>query len=73
MLLYVCKTCGRWQDVSIARSLNDAVAALARLMNQQPPEQPGYPCPAGCGLMEHVPSDARIVIRPREIEASVEE
>lgn len=69
MLLYTCKTCGRWQDVSLAQSINDAVANVARLMNQQPPEHLGYPCPAGHGLMIQVQPADRIFVRQNEVEA----
>lgn len=73
MLLYRCKTCGRWQDVAILKSLNDALVNVARLMNQQPPEQLGYPCPAGHGLMVQVMPDERIFVRPAVVDAEKKE
>ena len=73
MLLYHCRTCGRWQDVSLLKSMNDAVANVARLMNQEPPEQPGYPCPAVHGLMVQVQATERIYVRSGVVEAMVEE
>lgn len=73
MLLYVCRTCGRWQDVSLLKSMNDAFAQVARLMNQHPPEQLGYPCPAGHGLMVQIQPSDRVYVRASEVEAEEEQ
>ena len=73
MLLYHCRTCGRWQDVSLLKSMNDAFTNVARLMNQEPPEQLGYPCPAGHGLMVHVQATERIYVRSGVVETMVED
>lgn len=67
MLLYACKTCGRWQDVSFIQAFSELSASIAKAFNQPTSEHLGYPCPAGCGLMELVSSDARIFVRPNEL------
>jgi hypothetical protein len=69
MLLYVCPTCGRWQDAKLGEIINNALANISRSLNQQPPEQLGYPCPVGHGLMVWVKATDRVYVRTGEVEA----
>lgn len=67
MLLYTCPTCGRWQDATFGDIMNNALANISRSFNQQPPEQLGYPCPAGHGLMVMVQPSDRVYVRLGEV------
>jgi hypothetical protein len=69
MLLYTCTSCGRWQDVSLAQVFIGVASEITRALNQQPPEQLGYPCPAGHGLMVQVQPTDRLYMRAGEVEA----
>lgn len=74
MLLYICKTCGRWQDASPTAHLTNAANNLLRMANCEPLEPlPGFPCPAGHGLMVEVTADQRIYVRSGVVEAIVKE
>lgn len=56
MILYVCRQCGRWQDVSLAQSLQKAL--LDGMFANAPAEQKNalmnanvFDCPDGHGAM----------------------
>lgn len=70
MILYACPTCGIWQDVSLAKELTKAWNNTVK--SAQIPEDRGWPCPAGHGLMRHVASTDRIFVRPASVESIVE-
>lgn len=69
MVLYVCPECGLWQDVTLAQSISNVLRIVAQSLNQQPPEQLGYPCPAGHGLMISVEVTDRVFVKQASIEA----
>ena len=65
MILYVCPTCGAWQDVSLLKALSDIFAgAGAKATTQQ-----GYPCPAGHGFMAQVQPTDTLIVRPLVVES----
>lgn len=73
MVLYYCKTCGRWQDVSLGKVLSKAL--LDGFFKNAPEEQKQalleanvFDCPAGHGPMVQVQASDRIQVRLREIE-----
>src|SRR5579885_872109 len=61
MLLYICKTCHHWQDMSLASWLSSVADAFAASLRQSmlSPEATPQPsqnvaCPNGCGPMTFV-------------------
>jgi hypothetical protein len=72
MILYACAVCGTWQDVSLAQEFKKAWnAAMKPAPSAQLPEDQGWACPAGHGMMRHVTSKDRIFVRPASIEKIV--
>lgn len=72
MILYACPQCGVWQDISVAQELkkawNNATKSATSL---HLPEDQGWPCPQGHGLMQHVTSQDKIYVRKAVVEAIV--
>lgn len=70
MILYYCPVCGTWQDVSLAEVVKVAFAPLAKwsaeISGAPYEEPPGYPCPAGHGLMAHIQPHEKIMLRSVE-------
>lgn len=73
MFLYVCPNCGRWQDVSFVKALTDVLNNVSKALGQPAPEHPGYPCPAGHGLMIQVQPEDRVSVRSLVVEAQKDE
>ena len=71
-MIYSCEKCGRWQDVSLTKAFSDIFANVARSFNMQQPEEIGYPCPAGHGLMRVLQFEDRIFVRPATVDAEQE-
>ena len=70
MLLYVCPTCGHWQDQSLAVSLGNAFAAMAQaLTGNNPVQTPAttVECSACHAAMTQVqPTDRLFAWKPEE-------
>lgn len=70
MMLYYCRKCGKWQDVSLAMSLQKAM--LDGLFTNAPAEQRAammdtskFDCPDGHGEMVQVLANQRIMVWER--------
>lgn len=70
MILYVCRTCGKWQDVSLAQGLQKAL--LDGMFANASAEQKSalmdanvFDCPDGHGAMVQVQPNQRIMIWER--------
>lgn len=68
MILYICKTCGRWQDVSLGQSLQkvllDSVFQKASSEHKQSLlDASVFDCPEGHGEMYAVQSNDRLSLR----------
>lgn len=70
MILYVCRQCGRWQDVSLTQSLQKAL--LDGMFANAPAEQKAalmdsgvFDCPDGHGPMVQVQANQRIMVWER--------
>ena len=70
MILYVCPTCGAWQDVSLLKALSDIFAGVA---GAKTGTQQGYPCPAGHGFMVQVQPTDTLIVRPLIVEATTDD
>lgn len=71
MLLYLCKKCHKWQDVSIQVFLTDTWNnAMKSVPNAKIPDPVGQPCPNGCGMMVQVKPEDKIAIFKEEIHGS---
>lgn len=63
MVLYICETCGRWQDVSLAVTIVNAWNNAFAKVRVPTHEEEGVPCPTGCGLMRLVTASDRLMIQ----------
>lgn len=74
MILYYCKTCGRWQDMSFADALTNAfMGGFLQNVSEETrqkvmEERRQCVCPAGHGPMVQVQPNDRIQVRLREVE-----
>lgn len=61
-MFFYCKTCGCYQDVSLAQVMKDAWnTAMKSTPSAQIPQ--GYPCPQGHGFMLQLQVGDRISVR----------
>lgn len=70
MILYVCRQCGRWQDVSLAQSLQKSLldAMFANASTEQKNAMMDanvFDCPDGHGPMQQVQANERIMVWER--------
>lgn len=70
MILYSCRKCGKWQDVSLTQSLQKAF--LDGMFANAPAEQKNalmdanvFDCPDGHGPMQQVQTNERIMVWER--------
>jgi len=65
MLLYMCTKCGKWQDVTLSKAFQNALATFA----QSSLEETGVLCPEGHGAMIAVqPTDRIALFEPQAFE-----